>query len=165
MQGVHMHTSAGKLKGLVSTAPLMQTLNISGEPWKAGWCEWWCPSVKMRNWFEGEVNIKNTITAAHWERALLNLKYSIRKTGMTSPSGRCHFKRAGAQQSAECVERGHCFQAHWNPIVWADSMALKGITCAELELEAAGAVLPLYPSIKQHFLPLSLFVFAALSLN
>ncbi len=31
MQGVHMHTSAGKLKGLVSTAPLMQNLNTFQE--------------------------------------------------------------------------------------------------------------------------------------
>lgn len=31
MQGVHMHTSAGKLKGLVSTAPLMQNLNAFQE--------------------------------------------------------------------------------------------------------------------------------------
>lgn len=31
MHGGHMHTSAGKLKGLVSTAPLMQNLNTFQE--------------------------------------------------------------------------------------------------------------------------------------
>ncbi len=93
MQGVHMHTSAGKLKGLVSTAPLMQNLNTfqenRGKP--ADMRDVRQSKCGIGLSWEGEVYIKNTITDTHWERALLNLKYSIRWTDMTSPSGQMSF--------------------------------------------------------------------------
>lgn len=68
MQGVHMHTSAGKLKRLVSTAPLMQNLNTFQE--NRGKPADMSDDVRQSKCGiglsgEGEVNIKNTITAAH----------------------------------------------------------------------------------------------------